>query len=104
MVLRTATKDENVPSARTLIMQLLAVEAELRWDRGRGRSEVLENAPSEGVGRDSTGISGALDGITPHKRYDSIWSDPAVTRRVIIEERRDRSRRVVGCGGEFIRQ
>jgi hypothetical protein len=48
MVLRTATKDENVPRPRTLIMELLAIEAELRWDRGRGRSEVLDNAPSGG--------------------------------------------------------
>src|ERR1700730_5501093 len=46
MVLRTATKDENVPRPRTLIM--VAIEAELRWDRGRGRSEVLDNAPSGG--------------------------------------------------------
>jgi hypothetical protein len=27
---------------------LLAIEAELRWDRGRGSSEVLDNAPSGG--------------------------------------------------------
>jgi hypothetical protein len=31
MVLRTATKDENVPRPRTLIMELLAIGAELRW-------------------------------------------------------------------------
>jgi hypothetical protein len=38
MVLRTATKDENVPRPRTLIMDLFGMEAELRWDRGCGRS------------------------------------------------------------------
>jgi len=31
---------------RTLIMVAARDEAELRWDRGRGRSEVLDNAPS----------------------------------------------------------
>jgi hypothetical protein len=27
---------------------MLAIEAELSWDRGRGRSEVLDHAPSGG--------------------------------------------------------
>src|SRR5580700_3592219 len=48
MVLRTATKDENVPRPRTLIMVAARDRGRLRWNRGRGRSEVLDNAPSGG--------------------------------------------------------
>ncbi len=33
MVLCTATKDENVPRPRPLIIVLLAIEAELRWQK-----------------------------------------------------------------------
>jgi hypothetical protein len=45
MVLRTATKDENVPRPRTLILVAARDGGRATLDRGRGRSEVLDNAP-----------------------------------------------------------
>ena len=56
MVLRTATKDENVPRPRTLLMvaardrgrATLGSRTRAQRDRGRGRSDVLDNAPSGG--------------------------------------------------------
>jgi hypothetical protein len=44
MVLRTVTKDENVPRPRTLLMVAARDRGRVIWDRGRGRSEVLDNA------------------------------------------------------------
>jgi hypothetical protein len=46
MVLRTATKDENVPRPRTLIMELLAMEAELRWieDTAAAKSWIMHHS------------------------------------------------------------
>jgi hypothetical protein len=49
MALRTATKDENVPRPRTSIMVAARDRCRLPWHPGRGRSEVLDNAPSRRV-------------------------------------------------------